>query len=125
MHDRRHVIARRDGWRCNFCGRFTLCATCLPDVPTEGTATVDHIVPKAQGGTDALANLCMRALQSGEGRRCVAVPNRTPPVRPATRRATHAGPGAAAGKQPVHPQNRRAEACVMRSAFDEIKVAQP
>jgi 5-methylcytosine-specific restriction endonuclease McrA len=68
MHDRRHKIAHRDGWRCNFCDRFTSCATCLPEVPSEGTATVDHIVPKAQGGTDALANLCIACVPCNQAK---------------------------------------------------------
>lgn len=68
-HKRRHVIARRDGWKCNFCKRTTECKTCNPDATI--MATIDHIIPKSQGGTDALTNLaiacsaCNRAKASG------------------------------------------------------------
>ncbi|MBI5464115.1 MAG: HNH endonuclease [Ignavibacteriales bacterium] len=41
----RKNILRRDGHRCQYCGR------------SEGMLTVDHIVPKARGGVDTWENL--------------------------------------------------------------------
>jgi 5-methylcytosine-specific restriction endonuclease McrA len=41
----RKNILRRDGYKCGYCGRGDI------------TLTVDHIVPKAQGGVDAWENL--------------------------------------------------------------------
>lgn len=46
----RPFILNRDEWICQLCGVE------LFDGP-EGNATVDHIVPKAQGGTDDYSNL--------------------------------------------------------------------
>jgi 5-methylcytosine-specific restriction endonuclease McrA len=43
----RHEIFERDGWRCWICG----------DPVPEAEASVDHVVPIAQGGADAPANL--------------------------------------------------------------------
>jgi len=47
----RKNILRRDGHRCQYCGRG--------DVPL----TVDHIVPKARGGEDAWENLVCACVQ--------------------------------------------------------------
>lgn len=41
----RKNILRRDGHRCQYCGR------------TDVTLTVDHVVPKARGGMDSWENL--------------------------------------------------------------------
>jgi len=41
----RKNILRRDGYKCSYCGRGDL------------TLTLDHIVPKARGGTDSWDNL--------------------------------------------------------------------
>jgi 5-methylcytosine-specific restriction endonuclease McrA len=41
----RKNVLRRDGYRCGYCGRG--------DLPL----TVDHIIPKAKGGTDSWENL--------------------------------------------------------------------
>ncbi len=41
----RKNILRRDGYKCGYCGRGDL------------TLTLDHIVPKARGGTDSWDNL--------------------------------------------------------------------
>lgn len=37
----------RDGWQCVFCGKYL----------KDADATVDHITPKAKGGTDDMWNL--------------------------------------------------------------------
>ena len=50
----RQVVLTRDAWQCQECGR--VCAN-------KREAHVDHITPKANGGTDDLANLrtlCIR-----------------------------------------------------------------
>jgi 5-methylcytosine-specific restriction endonuclease McrA len=44
---KRRLVMVRDGWRCQLCGGLV--------APSE--AHVDHIVPRAQGGTASLANL--------------------------------------------------------------------
>lgn len=44
MTRRKWVIARRDGLRCYICGEFD-------------NLTVDHILPKSQGGKDNIENL--------------------------------------------------------------------
>jgi hypothetical protein len=54
-HARRHKVANRVGWWCRYCGRLTECASCNPAASI--VATMDHIIPKANGGTDAFANL--------------------------------------------------------------------
>lgn len=41
----RKNILRRDGYKCCYCGRGDL------------TLTIDHIIPKARGGTDSWDNL--------------------------------------------------------------------
>lgn len=41
---RRKLVARRDGRQCNFCG-------------SQADLTLDHIIPKSAGGTNALRNL--------------------------------------------------------------------
>ena len=45
----RLAVLERDGWRCTRCG-------CVL-TPGTGSATVDHIIPRANGGTHALDNL--------------------------------------------------------------------
>lgn len=43
----RRAVLERDGWLCSACSK-----------PLEGDdATVDHIIPKAKGGTDDMVNL--------------------------------------------------------------------
>lgn len=43
----RYMVGRRDGWACHYCQ----CRL------TYATATLDHVVPRALGGTNALYNL--------------------------------------------------------------------
>ena len=43
----RKAVLDRDGWICAKCGKHLVGAD----------ATVDHVVPKARGGTDSMSNL--------------------------------------------------------------------
>ena len=45
--DKRRAVGGRDGWRCYYC-KTTL---------TLYTSTLDHVVPRAMGGSNGLANL--------------------------------------------------------------------
>lgn len=56
-HRRRHKIADRDGWECRYCQVVTECKTCRPHAKI--MATIDHVVPIALGGTNALANMAI------------------------------------------------------------------
>ena len=47
----RKNILRRDGHRCQYCGK------------TEAVLTVDHVVPKAKGGPDTWENLVAACVQ--------------------------------------------------------------
>lgn len=49
-------VAERDGWRCHLCGQR------VSDRPWSGQpddATVDHLVPRSEGGSDKLSNLAL------------------------------------------------------------------
>lgn len=64
---RRERVAKRDGWRCVWC-RCPL---------TREDATLEHLVPKWMGGTDALINLalaCERCNRARGGRPCAPPP---------------------------------------------------
>lgn len=50
----RMAVLNRDGWRCGICDGV-IPHDAPPTHPLSGT--VDHIVPRAQGGSDALDNL--------------------------------------------------------------------
>lgn len=54
----RLAILDRDGWACYRCGKQLV----------DADATVDHLLPKAKGGTDHPSNLaaCCRAHNSGK-----------------------------------------------------------
>lgn len=67
-HARRHQIAERDGWRCNFCRRWTHCPTCKPHGSKALRASLDHIIPKSQGGTESLANLAIACQPCNEAK---------------------------------------------------------
>lgn len=81
-HRRLHRIADRDGWGCRYCGALTLDMSAIgwriqsrsatrralgaaPELAPDGDeqrlllATLDHVVPKARGGTDAMQNLAV------------------------------------------------------------------
>jgi 5-methylcytosine-specific restriction endonuclease McrA len=50
-------VWQRDRYRCKYCGRkvtdYNLSDSALPD----DAATIDHVTPRASGGTNALSNL--------------------------------------------------------------------
>lgn len=50
---RRLAIGERDGWRCFYCDEEL----------TWGTLTIDHIVPRSQGGSNSINNMvsCCKA----------------------------------------------------------------
>lgn len=56
-HQRRHTVGERDGWGCAYCRTPTECGhgACNPAAPVP--ATLDHVLPKARGGTDRLSNM--------------------------------------------------------------------
>ena len=56
---KRQKIAKRHGWKCHYCGKAL----------THSTATLDHIIPVAMGGTLADHNLCLacRACNNKKG----------------------------------------------------------
>lgn len=54
----RFRVFERDGFRCQYCGRAT------PEVVLE----IDHVVPIASGGTDAIDNLITSCLPCNRGK---------------------------------------------------------
>lgn len=51
-------LADRDGWFCAYCGRGLAC--CQGDLDGgEPLPTVDHIVPRALGGSEEFSNKCL------------------------------------------------------------------
>lgn len=55
----RFLVLRRDGYRCQYCGR------CAPDCTLE----LDHLVPVAKGGTNDPKNLVVACLECNRGKR--------------------------------------------------------
>lgn len=47
-------IAERDGWRCQLCGRMV---SKTAKWPARNSASIDHVVPLSEGGTDLRANV--------------------------------------------------------------------
>jgi 5-methylcytosine-specific restriction protein A len=70
----RRRILERDSWRCRYCG----CVLERGLVFLDASATVDHVKPKAEGGTDEESNLvaccrrCQQRKASSEGARATA-----------------------------------------------------
>lgn len=64
-------LGGRDGWRCHLCRRRVNRVLVSPD-PMSGT--FDHLLPIADGGTDAPQNLALahRICNTRRGRRGVA-----------------------------------------------------
>lgn len=52
--DKRHAIYLRDGHTCCYCGRAIIAGV---HVSVPGAATLEHIVPKVEGGSDDADNL--------------------------------------------------------------------
>ncbi len=53
---KRLIVFERDGWLCAYCGR--LCKKFSFNGKPQGrSATLDHVVPKSRGGSNALSNL--------------------------------------------------------------------
>lgn len=65
-----NAIAKRDGWRCRYCGK-PLVRWNDTETPLDNGATVDHIHPVIKGGTDSLENLvlCCKRCNSGKKHR--------------------------------------------------------
>lgn len=61
-HRRKHTIAERDGWDCQYCGVLTYCTICTPpDLVPDGAvpATKDHVYPRSRGGLNTISNLVL------------------------------------------------------------------
>lgn len=56
----RFEIFKRDGFKCGYCGRC---------VSSGITLEVDHIIPKAKGGTDIFENLTTACFECNRGKR--------------------------------------------------------
>ena len=54
----RFEVFKRDGFQCQYCGRR------VPDVTLE----VDHILPKVEGGKDAMSNLITSCFECNRGK---------------------------------------------------------
>ena len=50
----RHDVFRRDGWRCHLCGKLT---DRTKRHPHPNAPTIDHLIPRIDGGLDALENV--------------------------------------------------------------------
>jgi 5-methylcytosine-specific restriction endonuclease McrA len=46
---RKHSLSKQHGDRCHYCGQYF-----APD-----DLTLDHIIPRSRGGSNALTNLCL------------------------------------------------------------------
>lgn len=66
----RFEVFKRDGFKCNYCGRGT------PDVVLE----VDHIVPQAEGGGDELHNLVTACWDCNRGKGATTLDSRAPVI---------------------------------------------
>jgi len=47
-------VFRRDGWRCHLCGKLT---DRTKRHPHPNAPTIDHLIPRIDGGLDALENV--------------------------------------------------------------------
>lgn len=56
---RRFKILERDGFKCAYCGK----------VASETELEVDHIIPRAKGGTDIIENLITACFECNRGKR--------------------------------------------------------
>lgn len=67
----RFQIARRDGWRCQLCGKKV-----DPNAqwPNPGFGSIDHIIPIAEGGADAPANVQLAHLRCNLSKGTRALP---------------------------------------------------
>lgn len=64
----RFEVFKRDGFKCQYCGRQT------PVVVLE----VDHVVPRAKGGTDDFENLVTSCFECNRGKRDGLLDDRAP-----------------------------------------------
>jgi 5-methylcytosine-specific restriction endonuclease McrA len=76
--EQRKRVAARDGWRCRWCLRIIREAPC----PEEERATLEHLLPKSQGGTWALSNLALACAPCNERRRDPDAPDVAPEFLP-------------------------------------------
>jgi HNH endonuclease len=61
--DLRWIIIRRDGRHCHWCGDRM-----VVDQHCRAMATLEHLTPKSQGGTNDLRNLAVACADCNEGR---------------------------------------------------------
>lgn len=62
---KRHELAKSQGWRCCYCGNL------FTKTGTPGAATLEHVKPKMDGGTNARENLAAACFKCNQdlGRR--------------------------------------------------------
>lgn len=57
-HKLRHKTADRYGWSCHWCGTVVFCPRCTErDLTFAETATMEHLIAKALGGTNSQWNI--------------------------------------------------------------------
>lgn len=66
----RFEVFKRDGFRCQYCGRP------VPEVTLE----VDHIIPKAEGGKDSKDNLITACFECNRGKGPESLGDSGPPI---------------------------------------------
>ncbi len=67
----RYRIYARDGWRCVWCGRELRTGTLTIDgcaFPVVADATLDHVIPRSEGGTNQPSNLVTSCMRCNRGR---------------------------------------------------------
>ena len=74
-------LAEAQNWRCCWCGRYTSIFR-----NRRNSATIEHVLPKSQGGTDDWENLAMSCARCNSNRGSKDAETFVPPVRDKKRR---------------------------------------
>lgn len=74
-------LAEAQNWRCCWCGRHTSIFRNRRD-----SATIEHVLPKSQGGTDDWENLAMSCARCNSSRGSADMDSFVPPVKDKKRR---------------------------------------
>jgi hypothetical protein len=59
----RVCLAEAQNWRCCWCG-----VECVPESDKKNSATIEHVTPRSQGGTDHWSNLAMSCNRCNQAR---------------------------------------------------------